>query len=251
MAKESSRRRSNYVSDPSVMTEILEEGVNQFPTSPPTTHTRVYARSSAELKRAMGEDSGAVDVQIDPLLYDLTAEAEERIDFSKFIFIEEILVNLISPLSVPYLYWAYGAHDLRLRGFLPPKAGSVKFQDTTSIPSRKSATPMFVFVSQLISNTLIKWLAVVGFFFGGYHRRIPGQTRIPLYYMILTGLCLVNSVMQLANKKALRRKASALRLELHHERRSEELLFGWLPLPWMVAVFELRMAAHQVRIRMP
>jgi len=34
----------------------------------------------------------------------------------------------------------------------------------------------------------------------------------------------------------------------HRERRSEELFFGWLPLPWRVLIFELRLAAHQAGI---
>jgi hypothetical protein len=35
-------------------------------------------------------------------------------------------------------------------------------------------------------------------------------------------------------------------MHLHRERRNEELFFGWLPLPWTVVLYELRLAAHQV-----
>ena len=61
----------------------------------------------------------------------------------------------------------------------------------------------------------------------------------------LANIALVNQWFMLANKKALRKRASDSRLRAHRERRNEELINGWLPLPWFVALIEFRVTAAQ------
>jgi hypothetical protein len=81
---------------------------------------------------------------------------------------------------------------------------------------------------------------------GGYASLKSGDgiARAPFYHFSFAVLIHAFFNVSLSMKKAFRKKSSIGRLHLHRERRSEELFFGWLPLPWNVALFQIRLANY-------
>jgi len=88
----------------------------------------------------------------------------------------------------------------------------------------------------------------IGSFIVYYLQYETGQSKAPLMAFGGSSLFFFTTNLALAMKKGHRKKSSQDRLLSHRERRHEEIFFGWLPLPWRLAVFELRVAACQVGI---
>jgi hypothetical protein len=219
---------------------------------------------------------GVVDCLIDPWRYDIETEADEHSHFQVVTFIEDFLIALLHPLSLVYVYMRYGLIGLQVRSFFPPsrprQTPATSSTDTSS-ESRNSSSggtseseskinSMFEdpdkpkwtfgamqFFSASILVMLLRFTWIVSFLLSKSHSlgntitASVGMSRAPIYAFSMTSLTTVLLLLSLSNKKAYRKKASFNRMLLHRERRMEELFFGWLPLPWQLAAFELRMAA--------
>ena len=193
---------------------------------------------------------GALRVHVDPFRYEISAEADEELVFRAHKFIEDCFVNLCWPLSTVWVFARYGYEEMQIQSLAPPTppkedAIDLRHHDPENPKHAINAKVFFTFG---VVVGCLKFLLLLSFFMGGYQRMQADDPRswAPVYAFGLAMFVNFTITLTLANKKALRKTASVGRLLAHRERRNEELLFGWLPFPWWVAVFELRIAAHQV-----
>ena len=88
--------------------------------NPQRRKSRHYAVNSEELGAdivAMGEDK----IEIDPLFYDISDEADEEVVFRLGSYLEDLFILLFHPLSMIYVYCAYGGYEgLQLMSLAPP-----------------------------------------------------------------------------------------------------------------------------------
>jgi hypothetical protein len=88
--------------------------------SPQKRKSRHYAVNSEEIEAdiaAMGEDN----IEIDPLFYDISDEADEEVVFRFGTYLEDLFILLCHPFSIIYVYYAYGGYEgLQLMSLAPP-----------------------------------------------------------------------------------------------------------------------------------
>lgn len=191
-------------------------------------------------------------VIIDHLYYDVSKEAEEKVTFNAFSYIEDIFVNLLLPVSCIYVYYRYGYWGLQMRGMAPPSSPSKDSKDDYhhhhDPEEPKWAPPGFLFFLGSTITIILRAVLLTSFFMGGYATLKTGDgiARAPFYHFCFALLVHAFFTVTLSMKKAFRKKSSMARLYLHRERRSEEIFFGWLPLPWNVALFQIRLASYLV-----
>ena len=192
---------------------------------------------------------GMLRVHIDPFNYDVAPEADEEMRFHWGPWIEDCFTQTFWPVSLAYVYTRYGYEGLQIQALAPPTppkddALDLKHHD----PEAPHTVPSLVFFYLATAVFVMKFVLLYCFFAGGYHEMRDDDARswAPVYAFGLAMFANFTTTMVMANKKALRKRASLPRLISYRERRNEELLFGWLPFPWWVAVFELRVAAFQV-----
>jgi len=260
-----------------VLTQGLKQELRQrknldeesgLPTISYKTHIKV--KDNTYIKTRI-EETGMVDGSVDPLTYDITEEANEKVKFHVFEFCEDFFVNLFYPFSILYILPFHGYLGLQVRGMAPPtelptsKANTANgkkedgtksteldgtavdegdvntvFTDTQKPKYNLSAFHMFL--TYFIPHTLFKW-SWIFVYVATASENGSGASRVPMYVFFMSLLTNIFMNLNMANKKAYRKKAAADRLLLHKERRLEELFFGWLPMPWQLAAFELRVAA--------
>lgn len=120
-----------------------------------------------------------------------------------------------------------------------------RFYDPEKPPYQPTAYEFYI-VNNVFSTIRLVWFATS--LSAGLFDLNDGQSRAPLYAFCSALLLVLLFLASLSMKKAFRTEAEAPRLQLHRERRCEELLFGWLPLPWRLVVWELRIAARRMNI---
>jgi hypothetical protein len=199
---------------------------------------------------------------VDPFHYDVSAEAIMPARWSFHRFAEDLLVNLFAPLSYLYILARYGYRELQMSSFVLPaqeesraKVGYISsdFHDPQK-PAHAPSASMVVGI--VISNWLFKVMWLVARICDWQHQlreadvslqqhHNHGYSQAPTNCFILGGVVLFLNLCTAANKKATRSSATSVRMLLHRERRNDELFFGWLPLPWRLSVFELRIAAYR------
>jgi len=245
-------------------------------------------RNKMYIQRKISE-AGRVDSCVDPFTYDIIEEANEKVSFHAFEYVEEILCSFLFPFSILYIWPRYGWLGLQIRSFAAPdespspvdKArasngkkdaaaepvneaegseadGAVASEnDINSIftdaekPSYAVNAFSFYLINCAVACVKLSW---IGLFIATRTSSLEwnilhvnegsGVSPVPMYLFCMSSLTFFLNVLSLANKKAFRKKSSQQRLMLHQERRLEELFYGWLPLPWQLVVFELRMAAY-------
>jgi hypothetical protein len=207
------------------------------------------AHSKEEIIQFLGE---GCFVKIDPLTYDISKEATGKIRFSFTRWFEDVFINLFAPFSYLYVYFKYGSTGMKNRhlftGFKPIKWNPIEHDAHPAKVQMKAE--MFFFTN--VYHMVCKYVIVVCYVMGGYYKaddsHNSNRTHAPTYYVVLSATCFLSFLFLLGNKKALRCPESETRLLLQREKRNEELLNGWLPLPWWVAVFELRIAAVKAQL---
>lgn len=213
-------------------------------------HTYLVSAENIAQQVSLHGDEAIV---IDHLFYDVAEEAEERVNFHLFEFFEDIIVNMFCPISGIYIYWMYGWFGLQMRGFAPPsvekdakEADNYHHHHDPESPKYQPPGVAFFMVNNVIAVIRAFWLAA--FFMAGYATMNDGDglARGPYYHFMFSVIVNGFFAISLSMKKAFRKKASEKRLYLQRERRAEELIFGWLPLPWNVALFQIRLAAYLV-----
>ena len=190
---------------------------------------------------------------IDVFNYDMKEEAEEETVFSWFGLLDDTFVRFLDPISYIYVYLQHGYFELQARLMVPPPADKVYdgcintlFHDPDE-PPFVIPTALMYFVINLLNG--IRWVMILSFYFGQlYSLKDQGKSRAPLYLFGVSFLFYWLVLLSMANKKALRKVSESKRLVLCKERRNEELIYGWLPLPWNLAVFELRLAAAKLGV---
>ncbi len=225
-------------------------------------------KHSLEIKDAVG--SGVLTDHVSPLYYSVADEANEKICFHFFPYVEDVLVNLFFPLSAIYIYAMYGLVGLQLRSLWPPSPpAKLEMHDESTLDEKEddeglntmfedkdkprwSMSALVFFVNGAIIGPSFRILWIALFFATKRYfiavENINGKSHSPatVYAFYLSALFYLLNILTLSNKKAFRKKSSLARLMLHKERRHEELFWGWLPLPWQLCVFELRLAAFKV-----
>jgi hypothetical protein len=241
------------------------------------THREIQNKNY--IKKVMLE-SGKIDSNIDPFTFDITEEAKEKVRFKLFDYVEDLFVNVCFPFSILYIYPRYGYLGLQIRGMAPPDSAASDsdsategynkedknatenaaynandddddddddecvntiFEDREKPAYNLKAIQFFAFT--IVVNVL-KYSYIVLYWASGSKSSSSSPATMYLFYFALLTFTLMN--LSLSNKKAYRKQSSLERLLLHKERRLEELLFGWLPMPWQLAVFEFRLAAYNI-----
>ena len=214
-------------------------------------------RNAASIIEHMTSKENKVLMHINPLCYDVSDEAEEKIYFHWNKYTEDILVQFFYPISGLYIWWRYGYNKLQIMGFAPPDPSSKGEDDVDDHKFVDPNNPGYHFIANDAwfaqkLQTFVKLWWVFSFFFGGsysYSHLIEQERCLSAYYMGWTSVFFyLLFVVTLSNKKAFRKESSETRMMLHRERRHEELFFGWLPLPKELAVMELRVAAHNINV---
>mmetsp|Transcript_30718 Transcript_30718/g.39595 ORF Transcript_30718/g.39595 Transcript_30718/m.39595 type:complete len:569 (+) Transcript_30718:628-2334(+) len=132
-----------------------------------------------------------------------------------------------------------------LTGFQSHRSNSLEHD--VRPPSIQMKAEAFFFLNYFFM--FARWIFLISYLFSFlYSNHHKNQTKATQYLLFLVVCCYSTYLFLLANKKSLRNKESETRLLLHREKRNEELLNGWLPLPWWVAIFELRVAAHKAQL---
>jgi hypothetical protein len=204
--------------------------------------------------RAENSTRGAEPVNA--FTYDVTAEADEDVKFHGWNFLEEWFILSFFPFSFIYLLCRYDVESIRTMHFLPPPkekrsgAPNTKHIDPEEQRFQMSAGEFF---NQSTFITMLRLFAAVSYvpwkvaqLSACDQQGACRHSKAPDYSFRL--FMFVNVMMSAAQsfKKAFRKKSSLKRLESLRERRNEELLWGWLPMPWWLIIFELRIAARQV-----
>ena len=178
---------------------------------------------------------GMLRVHIDPFNYDVAPEADEEMRFHWGPWIEDCFTQTFWPVSLAYVYTRYGYEGLQIQALAPPTppkddALDLKHHD----PEAPHTVPSLVFFYLATAVFVMKFVLLYCFFAGGYERMRDDDARswAPVYAFGLAMFANFTTTMVMANKKALRKRASLPRLISYRERRNEELLFGWLPFPW-------------------
>ena len=189
---------------------------------------------------------------VDVFNYSMEEEANEETTFNIVEFIDDVFVRFFDPLTFLYVYFRHGYVEMQIRFMAPPPKQEFNDDDAINTKFYDPDDPPFTFPSSvfwILINLLnvIRLLIIASFFVGKiYDSDNVNRSRAPLYLFGITTLFYLLVLISMANKKALRKPSESKRLLLFKERRNEELLYGWLPLPWHVAVFELRLAAAVV-----
>ena len=197
------------------------------------------------------EYRGSELVTLDVLKYDVSAEASEPVEFHFWQWFEEAQVIIWAPLSYLYVYARYGWVGMQIRSLAPPSKPENKdevdarFDDAEKPQWAPGGSQIFGFGTFMLVQKCILFVAL-GMHFSTKDAQQSSKT--PGYCFCIFALLFVTISIAVANKKGFRKNATQSRMISHRERRAEELLFGWLPLPWRLAVFELRLAAHQVGV---
>ena len=196
---------------------------------------------------------GHSNVIIDVFNYNLKAEAREKLSFNFIAMIEDFLITLLYPVSILYAIPRFGVISVRRMGFLPPIPKKHRNEGEFSTTFHDPEKPGYQISSfNIFSVTtflgMLRFTVFISFIMSGVYNIEEGISNAPLYLAGFTFVVVVLVLFSLSNKKAYRTKCSVKRLHMHRERRNEELFSGWLPLPWYLAVFELRLAAEKLGV---
>ena len=136
----------------------------------------IVVHNEGELKQQLDLGHEA-NICIDARSYDISEEAAEPLRFSFDLWLEDVLVQLFAPFSIPWAWKRYGTRGLREFGFIPPRKsgpGVVVGEDADPDPQPFQPVQNLFFNAFLIF-TVIRWGFYSLFIIGGFDSVEPGD----------------------------------------------------------------------------